>query len=100
MKEAQKYNLEIEQLVQLSEKQLQAEIVEPLLKAMGFRSVRDTSGPRERGKDLVGVREDMGREYLWSIQLKKFQANSRASSTSSFRKTARSAEAGDPGAGC
>lgn len=85
-KESQKYDLEIEQLVQLSEKQLQAEIVEPLLKAMGFRSVRDTSGPRERGKDLVGMREEIGREYLWSIQLKKFKANSRAGSTSSFGK--------------
>jgi hypothetical protein len=86
MKRGEKYNLEIDELVQLSEKQLQAEIVEPLLKEMGFNSVRDTSGPRERGKDLVGVREDMGREYLWSIQLKKFRASSRAGSTSSFGK--------------
>jgi hypothetical protein len=86
LKQAHKYQLEVEQLVQLSERQLQAEIVEPLLKAMGFRSVHDTSGPRERGKDLVGVRQDMGREYLWSIQLKKFKATSRAGSLSSFGK--------------
>ena len=84
MLEVHKYSLEIAQLVQLSEQQLQAEIVEPLLKAMGFRSVRDTSGSRERGKDLVGVRKDLGREYLWSIQLKRFKANSRAGSSSSF----------------
>ncbi|MGD0294346.1 MAG: NACHT domain-containing protein [Terracidiphilus sp.] len=84
MTETQKYQGEVEQLIKLSERQLQVEIVEPLLKGMGFRSVRDTSGPRERGKDLVGVRLDMGREYLWSIQLKKFKATSKAGSQSSY----------------
>ena len=78
------HRLEIRELVSLPEKQLQSTVIEPLLQRMGFKNVRDTSGSRERGKDLVATREDLGREYLWSIQIKRFRPSSRAGSETSF----------------
>ena len=77
-------DLEIAELTRLSEKQLQAEIIEPLLRKVGFRNVHDTSGTRERGKDLVGTLIELGRENLWAIQIKKFRPSSKAGSGQSF----------------
>ena len=41
------------ELIALDEHTLQKEVIEPLLAALGFENITDTSGPRERGKDLV-----------------------------------------------
>ena len=77
-------DLEIEELIRLSEKDLQAGIIEPLLRKMGFRNVHDTSGPRERGKDLIGTLQELGRDRLWAIQIKKFKPSSKAGAPESF----------------
>ena len=41
------------ELTNLSEKDLQGTIVEPLLRALGFENVRDNSGADEKGKDIA-----------------------------------------------
>ena len=65
----------MEALASMSEASLQAKIIEPLLRLMGFQHVRDMSGPDERGKDLVAVKLDFGRPKLYAIQIKKFKAS-------------------------
>src|ERR1035437_1954680 len=63
----------IEFLTSLSEAKLQARIVEPLLRLQGFTHVRDTSGPNDKGKDLVAVTVEFGKTKLYAIQLKRFR---------------------------
>jgi hypothetical protein len=62
----------IRELTCLSEAQLQADIVEPLLRSLGFENVRDNSGREEKGKDLVATKtSELGRSKLYAIQIKK-----------------------------
>lgn len=65
----------LDALVSMSEASLQAKIIEPLLRLMGFQHVRDMSGPNEKGKDLVATKLELGRPKLYAIQIKKFQAS-------------------------
>jgi energy-coupling factor transporter ATP-binding protein EcfA2 len=65
----------MEALTSMSEATLQAKIVEPLLRLMGFQYVRNNSGPNERGKDLVAIKLDFGKPKLYAIQIKKLQAS-------------------------
>ncbi len=72
------------ELVSYSEDKLQKSVVEPLLRAMGFKDVRDRSGVNERGKDLTAIKEDaLGKEY-YAIQLKKTKLSGTVSSTDSL----------------
>jgi len=65
-------SIAIDRLLSFSEKKLQAEIIEPLLHALGFENVRDNSGPEERGKDIVATkRSEFGQTKLYGIQIKK-----------------------------
>jgi hypothetical protein len=80
-----KQSAALSDLIQLSESSLQARIVEPLLRAMGFSNVRDNSGPHEKGKDLIAIKKsDFGRTLLYGIQLKKLNLNARVASKRSF----------------
>lgn len=73
------------ELAELSERDLQSLIVEPLLKRKGFKQVRDNSGPTEKGKDLVAIKDDeFGRNLLYAIQLKKFAPTANVASSRSF----------------
>jgi len=63
----------IERLARLSETDLQRKIIEPLLRSEGFTSVRQTSGPNDKGKDLIALKEDFGKPKLYGIQIKKFK---------------------------
>jgi hypothetical protein len=81
---APKNYVQLNELTKLSERQLQAEIIEPLLGALGFRNVHDTSGPIEHGKDLVATLDELGYQNLWAIQIKKFNASAKVASSSSF----------------
>ncbi|MCP4600375.1 MAG: NACHT domain-containing protein [Proteobacteria bacterium] len=63
----------VEFLTGLSEIELQGKVIEPLLRVQGFRNVRDVSGPNEEGRDLVAIKEDLGRPKLYAIQIKKFK---------------------------
>jgi hypothetical protein len=74
----------LESLSELSERDLQARVVEPLLRAMGFTHVRDTSGPSEQGKDLVAVKVEFGLSKLYAIQIKKLRVSGRHSSPQSL----------------
>nr|VFJ92746.1 MAG: NACHT domain-containing protein [Candidatus Kentron sp. LFY] len=60
-----------DRLEQLSEKELQSRVIEPLLKEMGFEFVRDVSGQNEKGKNLVAIKSDLGAPNLYAIQIKK-----------------------------
>lgn len=72
----------IRELCSMSEKDLQSLVIEPLLMEKGFRNVYDHSGPNEKGKDLIATKSDeFGRVDLYSIQIKKFKASSKAAST-------------------
>ncbi|HEY1338362.1 MAG TPA: restriction endonuclease, partial [Bryobacteraceae bacterium] len=72
-------------LIAMAESELQASIIEPLLRRMGFRQVRDSSGPREEGKDLVAIKVDeFGRSLLYAIQIKKWKLSAKAESWDSF----------------
>ena len=65
--------------------ELQAEVIEPLLKALGFDNIKDVSGPRERGKDSVATKpNDFRRIELFSIQIKKWKPDAKAASSRSF----------------
>ena len=62
----------LKQLSNISEKQLQGLIIEPLLSSLGFDNVRDNSGSAEKGKDLVATKQtEFGRTKLYAIQIKK-----------------------------
>ena len=75
----------IRELTSLSERDLQAKIVEPLLRSMGFENVRDTSGSVEHGKDLIATKSHvLGTASLYAIQIKKFRPTARVASTLSF----------------
>jgi len=67
----------IDELIRLPERKLQSRIVEPLLRALGFTNVRDTSGPAEWGKDLIATKHtQFGNTELYAIQLKKYRITS------------------------
>jgi Restriction endonuclease/NACHT domain len=62
------------ELAELTESELQEHVIEPLLKRKGYKNVRDTSGPRERGKDLIATKsDDFGKQQLIGIQIKKIK---------------------------
>jgi hypothetical protein len=75
----------LDELCKLSEKQLQAKIIEPLLRSLGFTNVRDNSGPNEKGKDLIAISKSItGKNELCAIQIKKIKLNASANSNNSF----------------
>jgi hypothetical protein len=75
----------VARLIAFAESELQSSIIEPLLRRMGFRHVRDTSGPREEGKDLVALKlDEFGRSLLYAIQIKKWKPSAKAESRDSF----------------
>jgi hypothetical protein len=75
----------VKELVQLSELDLQNKIIEPLLSALGFDNITDTSGPRERGKDLVATKSnEFGRVELYAIQIKLWKSSAKSASKNSF----------------
>jgi hypothetical protein len=83
--ELQVYMSGVDELIELSEKDLQRSIVEPLLQALGFSNVQDTSGPTERGKDLIATKHtQFGTTELYAIQLKKYKATGKATSRDSL----------------
>ena len=78
-------SLAVRELISLTEKELQSEIIEPLLRKLGFRNVQDTSGPEEYGKDLIATKTDeFGHTLLYAIQIKKFKPSARVASLTSF----------------
>ena len=72
-KKAPWYAASINALTAMSEYELQSKIVEPLLRILNFKAVRDSSGANDRGKDLVAVRYEFGKPKLYAIQIKKFK---------------------------
>jgi len=74
----------IKEITELTEKELQLKIVEPLLLSQGFEHVRDTSGPIEKGRDLVAIKSEIGRSKLYAIQLKKYKFSGKQTNTNSF----------------
>ncbi len=70
----------IEFLTSMSEAELQSSIIEPLLRLQGYTHVRDTSGPNDKGKDLVAIRQEFGKTKLYAIQVKKFRFSGKHSS--------------------
>lgn len=63
----------IERLCSLTEYELQEKVIEPILKMEGYSYVRDTSGPNDKGKDLIAIKTELGTNILYGIQIKKFQ---------------------------
>jgi len=75
----------LRELASLSEAQLQSQIIEPLLRSLGFENVRDNSGPGEKGKDLVATKKsEFGRKKLYGIQIKKKKLSARINSKNSL----------------
>lgn len=75
----------LHQLLKLPEAKLQARIIEPLLRSMGFENVRDNSGAEEEGKDLVASKtSEFARSKLYAIQIKKIKLTARISSSTSL----------------
>lgn len=72
------------ELVSYSEDKLQRSVIEPLLRAMGFKDVRDRSGTNEKGKDLTAVKEEVFGTSYYAIQLKKTKLSGRVASTNSL----------------
>ena len=66
-----------ERLEALSEIDLQRFVVEPLLEKNGFESVRDVSGPNEKGRDLVAVKAELGTSHFYAVQVKKLKISGR-----------------------
>lgn len=66
-----------EKLEALSEIDLQRFVVEPLLEKNGFESVRDVSGPNEKGRDLVAVKTELGTSHFYAVQVKKLKISGR-----------------------
>jgi hypothetical protein len=78
-------DLQLKELCQLTERRLQADIVEPLLRRLGFKNVLDTSGTSEHGKDLIATKADeFGGTVLCAIQIKRFKPSAKAGSQDSF----------------
>ena len=71
-------------LANLSEKELQEKILEPILFAEGFTNVRDVSGPGEKGKDLIAIKTELRRPFLYGIQLKKLRFSGKSSNPQSL----------------
>ena len=74
----------IQALTRLSESELQAHVVEPILRSEGFSHVRDNSGAGEHGKDLIAVKTECGRTKLYAIQIKKLRISGRVTSSASL----------------
>jgi len=70
----------IDFLTSLSEADLQSTIIEPLLRLKGYTHVRDTSGPNDKGKDLVAILQEFGKTKLYAIQVKKLRFSGKHSS--------------------
>jgi hypothetical protein len=67
------------------EKTLQRSVIEPLLAALGFTDITDTSGPRARGKDLIATKASLfERPELYAIQIKRFDPIGKSTSARSF----------------
>ena len=63
-------SIAIKELLQFSEIELQGEVIEPLLRALGFENVRDNSGSGEKGKDIVATKySEFGRNKLYAVQI-------------------------------
>lgn len=73
-----------ERLKQLSEAELQKRIIEPLLRASGYETVRDVSGPNERGRDLIAFKKELGGSLLYAFQIKKYQLTGKVSNPKSL----------------
>jgi Holliday junction resolvase len=71
----------IERLTRLSEAELQRKIVEPILRSEGFTAVRQTSGPNDKGKDLIAYKEELGKKKLYAIQIKKLRISGKHNSS-------------------
>ena len=72
-------------LIALSEEDLQRRVICPLLAALGFDNIRDHSGPRERGSDLVATKlNEFNRLELFSIQIKRWKPDAKAASSRSL----------------
>lgn len=71
-------------LTALSEAELQAKVVEPLLRRLGFTHVRNKSGPGEHGKDLIAIKEEFGKAKLYAIQIKKLRPTGKQSDRRAF----------------
>jgi hypothetical protein len=75
----------LNEIISLSEAELQGKIVEPLLRALGFENVKDNSGPDEKGKDLVATKvSEFGRIKLYGIQIKKKKLTGNVNSKTSL----------------
>jgi len=72
------------ELVSYSEDKLQKIVVEPLLRAMGFKDVRDRSGVNERGKDLTAIKEEAFGKTYYAIQIKKTKLSGKVATTDSL----------------
>lgn len=75
----------IEELISLSEEELQSTVVEPLLRHLGFTSVRAVSGANDCGKDLVALRpEPFGPPKLYAVQIKKLKISGKFADRTGF----------------
>ncbi len=68
----------------LSEKALQTQFIEPLLRLTGYTHVYNMGGAGDRGKDMVAVREEFGRNKLYAIQVKRFKFSGKYSQPTSL----------------
>ncbi|MDM3870220.1 NACHT domain-containing protein [Porticoccus sp. W117] len=73
-----------QELVSYSEGKLQHEVVEPLLRAMEYKDVRDRSGSNERGKDLTAIRKEGFSTSYYAIQIKKTKLSGKISAKDSL----------------
>jgi hypothetical protein len=76
----------VEFLAGMNEKDLQGRVIEPLLRILGYTHVRDKSGPRERGRDLVAIKEEFGKPKLYAIQIKRVKLRGAIGSSSSIMR--------------
>ena len=58
----------LELLTSLSEIDLQTRIIEPLFRELGFNEVRRAAGPNERGRDVVAIKEELGRPVIYGMK--------------------------------
>ena len=73
------------ELSRLDERTLQDDVVEPLLRSLGYENVRSTAGPTEHGRDLVATkRDEWGKTKLIAIQIKKAKISAKAGDTTSY----------------
>lgn len=75
----------IDELIAMSEHDLQAMVIEPLLRELDFKNVKVNAGSDELGKDLVATTVDeFGQPLLWAIQIKRFKPTAQVGTDSSF----------------